>query len=103
MADAALLNQIRPGMKVRTSDGKTLGTVRQVHWREAESYVEVTPRGALWKPWQVMGKVQRVFLPGSTVTELAGQHVRVALDSKTARGCTWHPSWIPPENYQRRF
>ena len=61
------IEQVRIGMLVLSSDGTCLGKVTQVHTRdEIETYLEVTPRRNLWKPWQL--EVQRFFLPGSTVT-----------------------------------
>ncbi len=97
MAGGNLIEQVCPGMVVLSSDGKRLGKVRQVHTRDTETYLEVTPRGNLWKPWQLMVTIQRLFLPGSTVAEVAGKQVRVAMDAKTAKGCTWRPHWIARE------
>ena len=95
MTDAALLNQVRPGMRVRTSDGQKLGTVRQVHQRETETYLEVMLDWSPWKLWHVVMAPKHVFLPGTTVTALSGKQVEIALDTKTATSCTWRPSWIP--------
>jgi hypothetical protein len=96
MAGGSRIEHVRIGMLALSSDGKCLGKVTQVHTRDdTETYLEVTPRGNLWKPWQLMIAVQRLFLPGSTVADVAGTHVHVALDAKTAKGCTWRPSWIP--------
>ena len=97
MADATMLTLIRPGMHVRSSDRKIVGKVRQVHQRDAETYVEVTPRWSLWQPWLLIVEVKRVFLPGTVVTAIAGTEVQVAMDAKTAKGCTWRPNWIPRE------
>ena len=98
MADAALLNQIRPGMQVQTSDGKQLGKVRHLHQREREAYGEVTPRRSPWKPWQRVLAAKRLFLPASEVTMVTEKQVQVAMDAKTAKGCTWQPNWIPRAN-----
>ena len=97
MADRNLIEQVCPGMVALSTDGKRLGKVRQVHTRDTETYLEVTPRGNLWKPWQLMVAVKGLLLPGSTVTEVAGMHVRIAMDAKTAKGCTWRPNWLPLE------
>ena len=103
MADATMLALIRPGMHVRSSDRKTVGKVRQVHQRDAETYVEVTPHGSPSKPWQLLAAVkrlfvpERLFVPGTSVVDVAGKHVHVAMDAKTAKGCTWRPTWIAPE------
>ena len=103
MADAALLNQIRNSMRVRTSDGQKLGTVRQVHQSEMETYVEVTLAWSLWKPWHWITPARHVFLPGITVTSVAGKQVEIVLDAKSAKSCTWHPSWIPQDYPQFAF
>ena len=88
------IEQIRPGMLALSSDGQCLGKVTGLHTRDdTETYLEVTPRGNLWKPWQP--EVKRLFLPGSTVTDVTGKHVQVAMDATTAKGCTWRPHWIP--------
>ena len=97
MADATMLDQIRPRMKVHTSDGKHLGTVRLVHQREGATYVEVTPCGSLWNIRQLFLGVKRVFLPGDTITSVSEKQVQIAMDAKTAKGCTWRPSWISQE------
>ena len=90
------IEQVRIGMLVLSSDGTCLGKVTQVHTRdEIETYLEVTPRRNLWKAWQL--EVQRLFLPGSTVTDVGAKHVQVVMDAKTANGCTWRPRWIPRE------
>ena len=98
MVGGKLVEHVRTGMTALFSDGKQLGTVTQVHTRDTDTYLEVTPRGNLWKPWQLMVKLQRLFLPGNTVTDVAGKYVRVAMDAKTAKGCTWRPTWLPHED-----
>ena len=95
MANSTMLDQVCPGMKVRTSDGKRLGIVRQVHQREAEWYMEVLLRASLWNPVQAI-VVKHVYLPGTAVTDVAGKHVAIAMDAKTAKACTWRPAWIKP-------
>ncbi len=95
MADSTMLDQVCPGMKVRTSDGKRLGIVRQVHQREAESYVEVLLRASLWNPMQAL-VLKHVYLPGTTVSDVAGKDITIAMDAKTAKALTWRPAWIPP-------
>src|ERR687885_465537 len=94
MARETRIEQIRPGMLALSSDGQCLGKVTGLHSRDdTETYLEVTPRGNLWKPWQL--EVKRLFLPESTVTNVTGKHVHIAMDAKTAKGCTWRPHWIP--------
>ena len=96
MAAGNRLEHVRRGMLARSSDGTGLEPVTQVHTRdEIETSLEVTPRRNLWKYWQL--QVQRLFLPGSTVTDVAGRHVCVAMEAKTAKGCIWRPPWIPRE------
>ena len=96
MAGGNLIEHVRIGMLALSADGKCLGKVTQVHTRdEIETYLEVTPRRNLWKAWQL--EVQRLFLPGSTVTDVGAKHVQVVMDAKTANGCTWRPHWIPQE------
>ncbi len=98
MDSGTLLAQVRVGMVALSSDGKRIGKITQIHTRsETETYLEVTPRGNLWKPWQLIVEVQRLFLPGNSVTEVTGKDVRVEMDAKTAKGCTWRPNWIPRE------
>jgi hypothetical protein len=66
---------------------------RFIHTRdEIETYVEVTPRRNLWQL-----EIQRLFLPGSTVTDVGAKHVQVGMDAKTANGCTCRPRWIRGE------
>ena len=105
MAGGNRIEQVRPGMLALSADGTCLGKVTQVHTRDdTEIYLEVTPRRNLWKYWQL--EVQCLFLPGSTVTDVAGKHVHIAMEAKTAKGCTWRPRWIPravldPDTYWR--
>ncbi len=71
MTDAALLNQVRPGMRVRTSDGQKLGTVRQVHQRETETHLEVMLDWSPWKLWHVFMAPKHVLFCFSSVTALS--------------------------------
>ena len=102
MANSTMLDQVCPGMKVRTSDGKRLGIVRQVHQREAEVYGEVLLRASIWKPMQAL-VLKHVYLPGTTVSDVAGKHVAIALDAKTAQACTWRPAWLQPFEHKAVF
>lgn len=94
MTDAAVLNQIRTGMRVRTSDGQKLGTVRQVHQRETEVYIEVTLGRSLWNPWLFFTPSRHVFLPGTAVSVVVDKQIEISMDAKTAKACTWHPGWV---------
>ncbi len=99
MTNSTMLDQVCPGMKVRTSDGKRLGIVRQVHQREAEWYMEVFVRASLWNPVRALSG-KHVYLPGTTVMDVAGKHVSIAIDAKTAQASTWRPTWIPDPTIQ---
>ncbi len=91
------LDNIHNGMVARSADGKRLGKITQIYTRDTETYLEVTPRGNLWKPWQLMVAVQRLFLPGTTVTEVAGKYVSIAMNASSAKGCTSRHNWIQRE------
>ena len=93
MSSENLINDIWTRMVVRSSDGTHLGHVTHIYRRDSDAYLEVTPRANLWKPWQLMVAVQRLFLPGSTVTAVEGKVVHVSMDAKTAKGCTSRPNW----------
>ena len=95
MAGGNIVEQVRDGMEVRSSDGKRLGKVRQVHTRETEIYVEVMARAAFWKLWQPEPK--NLFVPASAVAEVAGKRVTLNMDATSARTCTRRPPWIPRE------
>ncbi len=92
MADTTILDQIRSGMKVYTSDGKQLGKVRQVHQREAESYVEVRTERFIW-----LRSASVLFLPPYTVDTVAGGRVTLMANAKTAKGYSYRPRWVPEE------
>jgi hypothetical protein len=55
MAGANMVEQVRDGMQVRSSDGKRIGKVRQVHERDADVYIRVAPRG-FWSAWRSPGQ-----------------------------------------------
>jgi len=92
MADSTMLDQIRSGMKVYTSDGKQLGKVRQVHQCEAESYVEVRTERSIW-----LRSAGTLFLPPYTVDTVAGGRVTLMADAKTAKSYSYRPRWIHEE------
>ena len=96
MASTPLIDQVRVGMAVYSSEGKRLGKVRHVHIRETEVYLEVASEKALWKFWQL--ELKPLFLPPSVVAPVAGQRVTLHMDAKTAKACTWKPAWIAAES-----
>jgi hypothetical protein len=98
------LLQIRSGMHVIAADGTDIGTVWQLHLRDTEAVIEVRPKSRLraflnvFALREMQPNSDHLFLPGADITQVvSGKHVRVQLDSSTARACVSRPPWIEPE------
>ena len=91
MARANMVEQVRDGMHVQSSDGNRIGKVRRVHARETEVYVEVGPR-SFRRFWGMEPKP--LLLPASAVAEVAGGQVTLNMDATGAGSCTCRPLWI---------
>ncbi len=95
------LGQVRKGTQVRTSDGASLGKVREVwlgsdptstHARcdeEICSRLEVHHREGLFKD-------VAMYVPYSAIAEMSGDTVVLKVDEATARSKGWsaRPRWI---------
>lgn len=92
MAGANMVEQVLPGMQVRSSDSRQIGKVSEVHQRDTDIYIEVVPK-ASWRFWQVDRRY--LFLPASAIAEVADRQVTLNMDANAARSCTRRPPWIP--------
>ena len=93
MTSVNMVGQIREGMQVRSSEGKRLGKLTYVYGGEAEVYLHVTSVFERWKPWGRVGG--GLYFPASAIAEVQGKRVILNMDTKTAKGCTSRPSWLP--------
>ncbi len=87
------LPPIREGMRVRSSEGKRLGRIIHVYARESEVCVHVASVLDLWSPWAPVGA--GLYFPATAIAEGQGKRVMLNMDTKTAKGCTGRPSWLP--------
>ena len=92
MAGANMVEQVREGMQVRSSDGKRIGKVRQVHERDADVYIRVAPK-ASWVFWKA--EPTFLYLPASAIAEVSSKQMTLNMDANAARNCTRRPLWIP--------
>ena len=97
------LTQVRSGMLVFSADGKRIGKVWHVYARDTETYVEVHPISfwagivAGFVPSGLSPDRGHLFLPGSTVADVSGKRVVLALDRPAVMTCTNRPAWLPRE------
>ena len=98
MSQGSVVDQIREGMEVTTSDGEKLGKVKQI-WYGSETLSSRTP-GAEETCFEVqkglLGR-EKLYIPCRFVSQVSGQTVQLSADSQTARTTpSWHvkPSWV---------
>ncbi len=99
MATTSVVGQVRNGMEVMTSDGVSLGKVRETYIGteptsplqqcDDETTVEVH-RGSL------LGKSTTMYIPCRALASVDGNTVMLNVDQETASAKGWlhKPSWI---------
>ncbi len=92
MAPPSIVESIRKGMQVRSSEGKRLGKLIEVYNGESQVYLRVVSAYERWKPWGRVGG--GLYVPASAIAQVHGKRVILTMDTKTAKGCTGRPSWI---------
>ncbi len=99
MADSSILERIRPGMEVRSADGKTLGKVNEI-WlgsdpinSSARCDEEVCSR------LEVHRGDTTTYIPYNAIANVSGKVVTLTMDAATVSEKGWYrkPLWIQDE------
>ncbi|MEO6071972.1 MAG: hypothetical protein ABIP67_01625 [Burkholderiales bacterium] len=103
MSSDTLITKVRGGMRIISADGVSVGTVWRVHFRDTETCIEVRPQSlsnALLNAFtlrQEQTNSSHLFVPGRTITQIAGKRVHVQLDAEAVSACVTRPPWIEHE------
>ena len=102
MTRANIVEQIREGMKVESSDGWHLGKVARVWFGDAETYVEVLIEPT-WKAFLMAGvdESAALYIPSNAIGQVSkkalGSRVTLTIDAERARTMTQRPKGMETE------
>jgi hypothetical protein len=103
MPSDTLNTKVHQGMRIISTDGVAIGTVRRVHFRDTEACIEIRPH-SFWNALldaftlrEEQTNSSHLFVPARTIAKVDGKRVHVQLDAEAVRACVNRPPWIERE------
>jgi hypothetical protein len=99
MVNSSILERVRPGMEVRSADGKMLGRISEV-WLGSDP-VSSTARcdEDVCSRLEVRREDAATYIPYNAIASVSGKIVTLAVDAATVSEKGWYrkPLWIQDE------
>ena len=100
MSNDVLVQRVHTGMQIITADDVVLGKIWQVHFRDAEAFIEIRPR-TFWNAIEDMvievprhANTSHLFIPAQTITHVLKKRVYLNINAANAKTYISRPPWI---------